>query len=236
MVAVQSGRGTDIVKKWIGLAVLFLAMCAVIWLDFAAYFDFQALQAWRSSLKLRMGEAPITAAGMYFMAYVLVAAFSIPGATIMTLTGGALFGFWPGIILASFSSTLGACLAFLGTRYFLREMMRKRFAKPMRRIDEGIERDGLLYLFSLRLIPVLPFLVINIAMGLTQMTVLRFALVSQIGMLPVTVLYVNAGTQLADLQSPAGILSMPMLLSFAGLALLPWLARGAMGWVHRRKI
>lgn len=223
-------------KKWIGLAVLVVAICAVFWLDLPAYLDFQALQARRIALKLRMAEVPMLAAGIYFTVYVLVAAFSIPGSTIMTLAGGALFGFWPGLVLASFSSTLGASLAFLSARYLLRDMMMKRFAGPMRRIDDGIARDGLLYLFSLRLMPVLPYVVINIAMGLTRMPVLHFALVSQIGMLPVSALYVNAGTQLADLASPADILSLPVLLSFAALALLPWLARSAMGWLKRRKI
>ena len=190
-------------KKLAALGLLAILVLFVLWVDLPEALDLQNLQAQRASLARQIAQAPWLAAALYFTAYVLIAAFSIPGAAVMTLAGGALFGFSTGLVLASFASTIGASLAFLGTRYLLRDAMAARFASQMRRVDEGIARDGPLYLFSLRLIPILPFLLVNILMGLTTMRVLTFALVSQIGMFPATALYVNAGTQIATLTSGA---------------------------------
>ncbi|MCU0820304.1 MAG: FAD-dependent oxidoreductase [Beijerinckiaceae bacterium] len=223
-------------KKLAALGLLAILVLFVLWVDLPEALDLQNLQAQRASLARQIAQAPWLAAALYFTAYVLIAAFSIPGAAVMTLAGGALFGFSTGLVLASFASTIGASLAFLGTRYLLRDAMAARFASQMRRVDEGIARDGPLYLFSLRLIPILPFLLVNILMGLTTMRVLTFALVSQIGMFPATALYVNAGTQIATLTSVGDVLSLPVILSFVALGLLPWLARGMINWLKRRKV
>ncbi len=215
-------------KKLVALGLLAVLVLFILWVDLPEALDLQNLQAQRTRLAGLIAQAPLLSAAIYFGLYVLIAAFSIPGAAVMTMAGGALFGFGTGLLLASFASTIGASLAFLGTRYLMREAMAARFSARMRQIDEGIARDGPLYLFSLRLIPILPFLLVNILMGLTKMRVLTFAVVSQIGMFPATALYVNAGTQLADLTSVSDVLSLPIVLSFVALGLLPWIARGVM--------
>lgn len=222
--------------KGLAVGVLVLVAFAIYWFDLTRVLDLSVLQAERVRLESVIAKAPFLSAGLYFGAYVLVAALSIPGALVMTMAAGALFGFWPGLVLASFASTIGATLAFLITRYLLRDVFATRFAAQMRKVDEGIARDGLLYLFSLRLIPVLPFLVVNLVMGLTQMRVLPFALVSQIGMLAGTAVYVNAGTQLAGIRAPRDVISLPVLLSFVALGVLPWFARGVVGLLRRRQL
>lgn len=181
-------------------------------------------------------DNPALVAGGFFALYVAVAALSLPLAVWLTLGAGALFGFWQGLVIVSFASTIGASLAFLAARYLLRDWVRARFRERLDRIEAGIERDGAFYLFSLRLIPVLPFFAVNLLMGLTPMPLLRFARVSQVGMLAGTAVFVNAGTQLAQLDSISGILSPAVIASFAVLAAFPWLARAVMGIIRRRRV
>jgi dihydrolipoamide dehydrogenase len=172
---------------------------------------------------------------LYFLLYVTVTALSLPGATVMTLAGGALLGFWPALATVSFASTIGATLAFLMSRFLLRDWVQDKFGDKLRAVNDGIVREGSSYLFTLRLVPIFPFFVINLVMGLTPMRTLTFFAVSQIGMLPGTAVYVNAGTQLGQLQSVAGILSPWLLLSFALLGLFPLLARRVVDLAKRRK-
>jgi dihydrolipoamide dehydrogenase len=173
---------------------------------------------------------------VYFGVYVLVAALSLPGAAAMTLVGGAIFGLFTGVLVISFASTIGATLAFLLSRFVLRDYVQTRFGDKLKAINEGIEREGDLYLFTLRLIPLFPFFVINLVMGLTPLRAWRFYLVSQIGMLPGTIVYVNAGSQLGALESLSGILSPGLILSFVLLGIFPLVAKRMLGYVKARRV
>lgn len=172
---------------------------------------------------------------LFFAAYVIVTALSLPLAVWMTLAAGALLGFWHGLILVSFASSLGATLAFLAARFLLRDWVRAKLGNRAKTIEEGVARDGAFYLFTLRLIPVVPFFAVNLLMGLTQIPARVFYAVSQAGMLAGTAVFINAGTQLAEIDSVGGIVSPKLLASFALLGLFPWLARFVIGQINRRK-
>jgi uncharacterized membrane protein YdjX (TVP38/TMEM64 family) len=172
----------------------------------------------------------------YMGIYILVTALSLPGAAVMTLAGGALFGLTVGFVAISFASSIGATLAFLVSRFILRDFVQSRFGDRLRVINEGVRREGAFYLFSLRLVPIFPFFLINLAMGLTPMRTGVYYLVSQVGMIPGTLVYVNAGTQLGRLESLSGILSPGLLLSFALLGLFPLFARKLLDAVRKRKV
>ena len=172
----------------------------------------------------------------FFLVYVAVAAASLPGAAVMTLAAGALFGVLVGTIIVSFASTLGATLAFLASRYVLRDGIEARFGERLRTVNQGLERDGAFYLFTIRMIPLFPFFVVNLVMGLTRIGTWTFAWVSQVGMLLGTIVYVNAGTQLARIDSLSGIASPAVLASFALLGIAPWFAKAIIGWIKRRKV
>ena len=186
-------------------------------------------------LRLR-DQAPVMVSLVYFVAYVAVTALSLPGAVVMTLAGGGLFGLLWGFVLVSFASTVGATLAFLVSRHLLRDWVQRRFGDRLAAINEGVRKEGALYLFSLRLVPIFPFFLINILMGLTPISTWTYYWVSQVGMLAGTLVYVNAGTQLAEIDSLAGILSPGLLLSFSLLGLFPFLAKAFNGWLHRRRV
>jgi len=173
--------------------------------------------------------------GGYFLFYVIVTALSLPGAAVMTLAGGALFGFLPALIVVSFASTIGATLAFLVSRFLLRDWVQSKFKKRLKALNAGIEKDGGFYLFTLRLVPIFPFFVINLAMGLTPMRTLTYYWVSQVGMLPGTAVYVNAGTQLGQIKTLGGILSPELILSFALLGIFPLLARKGVDIMQKRR-
>ena len=172
----------------------------------------------------------------FFFVYVAVAAASLPGAAVMTLAAGALFGVLVGTIIVSFASTLGATLAFLASRYVLRDGIEARFGERLRTVNQGLESDGAFYLFTIRMIPLFPFFVVNLVMGLTRIGTWTFAWVSQVGMLLGTIVYVNAGTQLARIDSLSGIASPAVLASFALLGIAPWFAKAIIGWIKRRKV
>ncbi len=193
----------------------------------------EGLQRAHGALLERRAQAPLLVAGAYMLLYVLVTALSLPGAAVLTLAGGAIFGVGLGTLLVSFSSSLGALLAFLVARTLLRNLVRRRFGRQLAPIEAGVARDGVFYLLSLRLAPVFPFFLVNLLMALTPMRAASFYLTSQIGMLPGTLVYVNAGTQLAQLRGLGGILSPPLLGSLLLLALFPWLAKAA---THRWQI
>lgn len=213
----------------LAVAAAFFALDLQRWLTLGALRDgLEQWQAWRDA-------DPLLAALLYALAYVLATALSLPGAAVLTLAGGALFGLWWGTLIVSFASSVGATLAFLAARYLLRDAVRARFSERLTAIDEGIARDGAWYLFTLRLVPAFPFFLINLLMGLTRLPAFTFYWVSQAGMLAGTVVYVNAGTQLAGIDSLAGILSPGLWLSFALLGVFPWLARwGLRQWQRRR--
>ena len=173
--------------------------------------------------------------GSYFLLYIVVTALSLPGAAVMTLAGGALFGFLPALIVVSFASTIGATLAFLVSRFLLRDWVQGKFGERLKALNDGIAKEGGFYLFTLRLVPLFPFFVINLVMGLTPMRVWTYYWVSQVGMLAGTMVYVNAGTQLGQIDSLGGILSPGLLLSFALLGVFPLLARKGVDIMKKRK-
>lgn len=172
---------------------------------------------------------------MYMVVYIVMAALSLPGATILTLLGGALFGLWTGVILVSFASTIGASLAFLVSRFLFKDAVQNRFRDRLKTMNQGIEAEGGFYLFTLRLVPVFPFFIINLLMGLTPISLGLYYGVSQIGMLPATFVYVNAGTRLAGLESIQGILSPGLLAAFALLGIFPVIAKKLVSIARARK-
>jgi pyruvate/2-oxoglutarate dehydrogenase complex dihydrolipoamide dehydrogenase (E3) component/uncharacterized membrane protein YdjX (TVP38/TMEM64 family) len=222
---------------WAGAAAV--ALVAVwAWQHFGlgALLTLDNLKASRDALQAQVLSAPLATAAVFFAVYVAAAALSIPGALILTLAAGAMFGLGWGLLLVSFASSLGALLAFLAARYLLRDAIQARFGKALAPINDGVKKDGTIYLLTLRLVPVFPFWLINLLMGLTPMGAGRFYLVSQLGMLAGTAVYVNAGTQLAAIQSPGDILSPALLGSFVLLGLFPLLAKAGVAWLERRKV
>ncbi len=223
-------------RKLAILTTVALAVAAYFVLDLGEVLSLSALKARQAEFAAYRDAHPLLAGGAYFLVYVLVTAVSLPGATLLTLAGGAVFGLGWGLLIVSFASTIGATLAFLIARYLLRDWVTARFGSRLTRIDDGIRRDGAFYLFTLRLVPAFPFFLINLLMGLSAMKASTYFWVSQLGMLAGTVVYVNAGTQLAQIESLAGIVSPGLLLSFALLGIFPLLARKAVEWVQARRV
>ena len=184
----------------------------------------------QQSLLTQVEHAPLRSALTYFVIYVVVSALSIPGAAILTLLGGALFSLWEGVLLVSFASTLGATLAMLASRYLLRDGVQRRFTLQMKTVNAGMARDGAGYLFALRLMPLFPFFLVNLLMGLTRITVRRYWWVSQVAMLPATVVFLNAGRELGRVTSLRDILSPGLLFAFTLLGLFPLATR----WLFSR--
>ncbi|NOH79442.1 TVP38/TMEM64 family protein [Vibrio sp. RE86] len=215
-------------NKKIILGILFVSLIVILGVNFGQYLTLDNAKAQQAELSAFIADNFTVAAATYFIAYVAITAFSIPGAAVVTLLGAALFGFWTSLLLVSFASSIGATIAFLSSRYLLRDWVQSKFGDKLNAINQGVERDGAFYLFSLRLIPVFPFFLINLLMGLTPIATARFYLVSQLGMLPGTAVYLNAGTQLAQIDSLSGIVSPTVLASFALLGLFPVIAKWIM--------
>ena len=218
------------------LLLLALAMGTFVALDAGRYLSFEQLKASQAGFAQWHAQQPYMVAAVYFGVYVLATALSIPGAVIITLAGGAVFGLWWGLLIVSFASTLGATLAFLASRFVLRDWVEARFGQRLADIHAGVDKEGAFYLFTLRLIPVVPFFLINLLMGLTRMKTWTYYWVSQIGMLAGTAVYVNAGTQLAQLDSVQGILSPALLGSFVLLGIFPLLARRVVAAIQKRQV
>jgi pyruvate/2-oxoglutarate dehydrogenase complex dihydrolipoamide dehydrogenase (E3) component/uncharacterized membrane protein YdjX (TVP38/TMEM64 family) len=221
-----------------------LILVSIIAITVGAFFAFGGhnlltldnLREHQSALAQWIDGNRLVAVAGFAAVYVLVTALSLPGAAIMTLAGGALFGNLYGLLAVSLASTVGASLAFLAARFLLRDSLRKRYRDTVARMDRGIRKDGAFYLATLRLVPVFPFFLINLAMGLTAMKLRTYALVSWVAMLPGTFVYVNAGTQLGQIQSTGDIVSADLLLSFALLGLFPLIAKFVVGFIRRRKV
>ncbi len=218
------------------LLLIGLAIVAFFVFDLGSYLTLANLKARQSELEALVDAEPFAAAAAFYLLYDAVTALSLPGAAILTLAAGAIFGLWQGTLIASFASTVGASLAFLSSRYLLRDWVKARFGGRIVSIDRGIARDGAFYLLTLRLIPAFPFFLVNLAMGVTAMRLLTFALVSQAGMLLGTLVYVNAGTQLAAIESMSDIFSPALIGSFVLLGLFPLLAKALVGWWKRRLV
>lgn len=223
-----------------GRVILLIIIAAVVGIfftfDLGQYLTLDYIKSQQAHLDAEVAARPLAIAAAYFLVYVLVTAISLPGAAIMTLAGGAMFGLWWGLLLVSFASTIGATLAMLVARFVLREQVSRRFERQLSKIDKGIEREGAFYLFTLRLVPLFPFFAINLVMGLTKIKVPVYFVVSQLGMLAGTFVYVNAGTQLAQIETLRGIVSPELLLSFVLLGVFPLLGKKLVDVVRARRV
>ena len=223
-------------KKWL-LVLAVLGLVVAFWaLGLGRYFTLAYIKGAQADFAALYAAQPLAVVAAYFVVYVAVTALSFPGAAILTLLGGAVFGLVLGTVVVSFASSLGATLAMLFARYVLRDSIKARFGSRLADIDKGIEREGAFYLFTLRLVPVFPFFLINLLMGLTRMKAATFYLVSQLGMLAGTAVYVNAGTQLGRIDSLQGILSPGLLLSFVLLGVFPLVAKKVIDVVKARRV
>ncbi|MCO7362345.1 TVP38/TMEM64 family protein [Enterobacter mori] len=214
-----------------------LFLCALLGAFALAFFllppgtlSLDVIKTHQQALLTQVENAPLRSALTYFVIYVVESALSIPGAAILTLLGGALFSLWEGVLLVSFASTLGATLAMLASRYLLRDGVQRRFTLQMKTVNAGMARDGAGYLFALRLMPMFPFFLVNLLMGLTRITVRRHWWVSQVAMLPATVVFLNAGRELGRVTSLRDILSPGLLFAFTLLGLFPLATR----WLFSR--
>lgn len=223
-------------KRWLILLVLIGALAAFFLLDLGRYFSLEYFQSQRAQIVAYQQGHPLLTAGLFFVLYVGVTALSIPGAAVMTLVAGALFGLLWGTLLVSFASSLGATLAFLVSRGLLRDSIQSRYGDRLKGFNEGFARDGGFYLFTLRLVPAVPFFLVNLLMGLTPIKASTFYAVSQLGMFPATLVYVNAGTELGSLTSIGGIASPGLIGAFVLLGIFPYLARGLLNAVRARKV
>jgi len=223
------------IKKAILVLVLLGAIVAYFVFDLGQILSLENFKASQADIVAAKDANPVLYISGFFILYVAVTGLSIPGAAIMSLIAGALFGVLMGTIIVSFASTMGATLAFLSARFVLRDWVQGKFGERLRAIDDGLEKDGAFYLFTLRLIPVFPFFVINLLMGLTRIKTRTFFWVSQLGMLPATIVFVNAGTQISRIESTAGLLSPTLIASFVALALFPWAAKAIVALVKRSR-
>ncbi len=222
--------------KKISIAAALLALVGAFFMfDGHHYLDLSTLKASQATFQSWLSDYPILVPAAFFALYVVVTGLSLPGAAVMTLAAGALFGLAEGLVLVSFASSVGATLAFLVARFFLHDAVQQRFQQRLSTINEGIKRDGAFYLFTLRLVPVFPFFVINLVMALTPIRTWTFYWVSQVGMLAGTIVFVNAGTQLAEVEQLGDILSLDLMLSFALLGIFPWVAKWLLSIAKRRR-
>ena len=219
-----------------GLILLATLLAAgFFWFDLQQYLSLSYLKASQAKFAAMHAANPLPVLAGFALFYILVTALSLPGASILTVAGGAFFGLSTGLLLVSFASSIGATLACFSARFVLRDWVQKKFGDKLAPINEGIEREGAFYLFTLRLIPVFPFFLINLAMGLTKMPLRTFYWVSQLGMLAGTAVYVNAGKELAKIDSLAGILSPGLIGSFVLLGIFPLLVKKLLAFYKGRQ-
>ncbi len=224
-------------KSKVLLLLVFLAVISLFFIyDLQQYLSLEVLKTQQHAMESYRSEHPALTVLIYMLLYIAVTGLSLPGATILTLAGGAVFGLIWGTLIVSFASTIGATLAFLAARFLFQDTVTTHFASRLKIINQGIERDGAFYLFTLRLVPVFPFFMINLTMGLTTLRLWTFYWVSQLGMMAGTIVYINAGTQLAKIDSLAGILSPALLASFALLGVFPLAAKKIVETIKARQI
>jgi uncharacterized membrane protein YdjX (TVP38/TMEM64 family) len=221
--------------RWAALAVLVALVAAFFFFDLGRFFSLEQLRASKSALDGYRDAHPVLASAAFFLTYVAVTALSVPGAAILTLAGGAIFGLLWGLVLVSFASSIGATLAFLTSRFLLHDAIQQRFGDKLEPINKGVRRDGAFYLFTLRLIPAFPFFIVNLVMGLTPIRARTFYWASQVGMLPLTAVFVNAGTELAKIEKIKDIVSPTLLVSLVLIGLFPLIARKAMEKINARR-
>jgi uncharacterized membrane protein YdjX (TVP38/TMEM64 family) len=229
-------------QGWLRGALVLIALCAVTAFFLSGvqnHLDIATLQRSRDWLAVEQATHPLRLAFAFLGLLIAVVALSLPGLTVLTLAAGAIFGLPEGTVLVSFGSAIGATLVMLATRFVFKDAVRRRFAHRLHKIDAGIELDGAFYLLNIRLVPVFPFFLVNLLMGLTHIPVRTFYWVTQLGMLPGVAVYVNAGTRIGRAQTLEQLVSLPMLVSLALLAVLPWLSRRIIRrvrhWRHQRR-
>jgi len=222
-------------KKLLLLAALAALAASFFIFDLGQYLTLDTLKSRQAEFAALYEAHRLPVLAAFFLIYVATTALSLPGAAVLTLGGAALFGFWTAFILISFASSIGATLAALAARTILRDWVRGRFGPRLTAIDKGVRREGAFYLFTMRLIPVVPFFLINLAMGLTALPLRTFYWVSQLGMIPGTMVYVNAGKELGRIDSLSGLLSPSLIASFALLGLFPLAAKKILARVRRTK-
>ena len=216
--------------------VLLSAVVAFKVFDLGQYLTLAYIKASQEKFALLYAEHPLRVVLGYGVIYILATSLSLPGAAVLTLAGGALLGLWTGVITVSFASSIGATLACIVSRFILRDWVQSKFGDRLKPVNDGIEKEGAFYLFTLRLIPIFPFWLINLLMGLTKMPLRRFYWVSQLGMLPATIVYVNAGKELAKIESLSGILSPGLIISFATLGIFPLAAKKILSLYRRKRL
>jgi uncharacterized membrane protein YdjX (TVP38/TMEM64 family) len=223
-----------IINRIVIVIAIVLGIAAFRYFNLGQYFTLEYIKASQAKFQelYQANRFPVIAA--YMGIYIAVTALSLPGAAVLTLAGGGLFGIIVGTVAVSFASTIGATLACLVSRFLLRDWVQNKFSDRLTTINNGIEKEGAFYLFSLRLVPIFPFFVINLVMGLTRMSLFTFFWVSQIGMLAGTIVYVNAGKELAKINSLSGILSPGLLISFVVLGLFPITVKKLLGFYKTR--
>lgn len=218
------------------IALLVITALAAIWhFDLTHFLSLNALKSQHKQLTQAFHSSPLSTVGFFFVIYVMVTGLSIPGATVLTLAAGALFGFWYGTLFVSFASTAGSCVSFLLARYLFRDAVQKKYHNKLDQINQGLQREGAYYLLALRLFAGAPFFLINLLMGLSKMRFFTFAWVSQVGMLAGTMIYVNAGTQLSKIETLSQILSWPIILSLSLLGLAPLILKRVVSSIKKQK-
>ena len=221
-------------KRMAIVLALALAVALFFILDLGQYLSLSYIKSTQAQFQDIYTRHTFLVLGAYFLIYVAVVMLNLPGAAVMTLAGGALFGFWTALIVVSFASTIGATLACGLSRYLFRDFVQNRFGHRLSAINAGVEREGAFYLFTMRLIPAIPFFVINLVMGLTSMRLVTFYWVSQVGMLPGTAVFVNAGKELGQLESLSGIMSPSLIISFVLLGVFPLVVKKLVALYRKR--
>lgn len=223
--------------RWLVLVAVIAAIVGFFYFDIGAYLTLDSLKTEQTGLEQWLDDNPTQFVATFFALYVIATAVSIPGAaTALTLAAGALFGLWWGLLIVSFASTIGATLAMIIARWLFRDQIERRFERQLRVINSGIEREGAFYLFTLRLVPAFPFFAINLAMALTKMSVPVYFIISQVGMLAGTIVFVNAGTELGQIENPSDIVSAGLILSFVLLGVFPLIAKRFVDWVRAQRV
>lgn len=228
-------KNKDFLKKIVILLLLILIIVIFQYLHLSRFLTLSYLKESQQRFMSLYSRHKVSTILTYMLIYITVTSLSLPGAAALTLAGGALFGFWSGTIAVSFASTIGATLACFVSRFLLRNWVQQRFGNKLSLLNQGIQKEGAFYLFTLRLIPVFPFFLINLGMGITPMPLVKFYWVSQLGMLPGTMVYINAGKELAKITSLSGILSPRLIFAFVLIGLFPITAKKILGFYKRRK-
>ena len=223
-------------KAKILLAVILVSLIAAFFIfDLQQYLSLEYLKSQKDALNELYSQRPILIIGAYFIIYVAFTALALPAAAILTLAGGAIFGFWTGLVIVSFASTIGATLAFVFTRFLFHDAVQAKFGELLETVNAGIEKEGAFYVFGLRLVPLFPFFVVNSILALTKLKTFTFYWASQLGMLAGTAVFVNAGTQLAQIDSLDGILNIKLIASFVLLGVFPIVAKKFLEFLKSRQ-